>query len=657
MKLSKVRIKNYRLLIDTELDVDQKTTLIVGRNNTGKTSFFECIIKLLNNSSQNCSFNFDDYPISKRRSLIDSFSSFIKNEHSFDKLRENFKPISIEFLVDYSEDGIEDSLGALSPFIIDVDSDIDTALIRVEYKLLEDQQRIRRILKLESINNGTSSFDNDLRDAIKENFHRLFEMKVYAVNPSHPEEVQLKKLSELKELFPCYVIQAERRLGEDELKNDSLSELITEFFEMNQEDLPDSLNEDIKNLREIASNANKNLQKETEGILNKLVKNAVVFGYPNEEELHLKVTTNLSIDEQLKNKTQLSYTNGTDEEQLPSSHNGLGYKNLIKMMFLLSAFSKKMSKFEKSCIPLLFIEEPESHMHPQMQQTFALHLEVFMNSISGRGVQTFISSHSPHFANSTDFSKIRYAQRIKDHVIYKNLNTFANKDPKNIDFIKKYLCLTKCDLFFADKVILIEGTSERLLLPDMIAKCDLAGEFDSRTNKLTSQYYSLIEVGGAWAHKFIGFMEFLDVPCLIITDLDPLKNGKSSLVCEGETTSNETIKWWIRQHKGIAEDDTRMITLNEIKELSSEGKTRGKCHIEFQTEEKGLYGKSFEEAIRNVNRTHYQLKEDIVEEELRFTGKCKPEFALKLIYECKDYVIPDYIKSGLKWLNDQLVFE
>ena len=43
MRLSKIKIRNYRLLIDAELEVDSKTTLIVGRNNTAKTSCFECI--------------------------------------------------------------------------------------------------------------------------------------------------------------------------------------------------------------------------------------------------------------------------------------------------------------------------------------------------------------------------------------------------------------------------------------------------------------------------------------------------------------------------------------------------------------------------------------------------------------------------------------
>lgn len=151
-----------------------------------------------------------------------------------------------------------------------------------------------------------------------------------------------------------------------------------------------------------------------------------------------------------------------------------------------------------------------------------------------------------------------------------------------------------------------------------------------------------------------------------LTDLDSVadrtnKDGKvvkkSVVVSQGETTSNETIKWWIRRNKGLPEDDTSKIDLTEIISMTPGDKTRGKCHIEFQTAENGLCGHSLEEAIRNVNRKHYNLGDSISEEKLEFKGKSKTDFALNLIYECANYCVPDYIKSGLKWLNDQKVLE
>lgn len=370
--------------------------------------------------------------------------------------------------------------------------------------------------------------------------------------------------------------------------------------------------------------------------------------------------------DQIKNQTKLSYISGTANESLPSSHNGLGYKNLIKMEFLLAAFAKDVEKRGVACIPLLFIEEPESHMHPQMQTAFASYLEKFLGKLSTVQIQTFLTSHSAHIANTMEFAKVRYAQKSNDGVIYKNLNTFAQANPNNVDFIRKYLTLTKCDLFFADKAIFVEGASERLLLPDMIEKCEKSREFGHCKYPLSAQYYALIEIGGAYAYKFIPFIEFLGVPCLILTDLDSVADRKgrggkivkkSVVVSEGETTSNETIKWWVRKNKGLPDNDTSKIGLSEIISMTADDKTRGKCHIEFQTTEKGLCGHSLEEAIRNVNRKHYNLGNRISEKKLEFTGKSKTDFALDLIYKYSDYCVPDYIKSGLKWLNDQRVLE
>ena len=662
MRLSKIKIKNYRLLIDAELEVDSKTTLIVGRNNTAKTSCFECIGKVLAGTP----FSFNDYPLSKRENLYANITSFMAKEITFEELYERLEPISIEFLVDYALDDPEDNLGALSPFIIDVDVDTTTALIRTEYKLKADEKSVWKILEPSYYENGNFTPADDVHNAIISNFNKLFEITIYAINPKNPEETQIKKHKELAELFPFHIIQAERRLGEDGTQDNSLSSLISDFFDMSEDELDPNVAEKVKELRAIVENANKNVQQQSDNILSDLVSNAVGFGYPNGEELQLGVTTQLSIDDQIKNQTQLSYTAGTGKERLPSTYNGLGYKNLIKMEFLLATFAKKVEKCGDACIPLLFIEEPESHMHPQMQHAFAEYLEAFLARITSVGIQTFLTSHSAHIANTMVFSKIRYAQKTKAGVIYKNLNTFAQENASNTDFIRKYLTLTKCDLFFADKAIFVEGASERLLLPDMIDKCAKAGEFDSREYKLPAQYYALVEIGGAYAYKFIPFAEFLGIPCLILTDLDSVSgqkgaNGriyyKSVPVSCGETTSNETLKWWVRKIKGLSAEDNTQIALTDITSMSPADKTRCKCHIEFQTTENGLCGHSLEEAIRNVNRAHYELGDTPTEDDLEFSGKSKTDFALNLICECEDYAIPAYIKDGLVWLNDQRVLE
>lgn len=660
MQLKRIRITNYRLLVDAELDVDPQITLIVGRNNTAKTSCFELIKRVLDGVP----FIYNDYPLSKRDSFHNHIESYMKKEIDFETLCNTLDTISIEFLVDYSIDDPYAHLGALSPFIIDVDENISTALIRAEYRVKPDEKALWNALESSFYNNGSYSPTDDAREKTISYFSNIFDLTIYAVNPRNPKEKQIKTHKELRELFPIQLIPAERLLGEDGTRNSSLSSLISDFFNPSDDELDPVIIEKVKELRQVIEYANKSVQHKSDEILSDIVNKAIGFGYPNKEELQLGVITRLCIDEEVKNQTELSYTLGSSKERLPSTHNGLGYKNLIKMEFLLATFAKIVEKCGQSCIPLLFIEEPESHMHPQMQQAFADYLESYLKKTSSVGIQTLLSSHSAHIANTMPFSKIRYAQKTANGVIYKNLNIFTQGNKDNVIFIQKYLTLTRCDLFFADKAILVEGASERIMLPDMIQKCSQEGMFSSRKYELPAQYYSIIEVGGAYAYLFIPFMEFLGIPCLIITDIDPVankicKDGKKHLcsvvVSKGETTSNETIKWWYK-HITKNHDDAK-VPFDQIMKLSATEKTINKCHIEYQTTERELCGHSFEESIRNVNRSFYGLGEMPTEEELEFDKKSKTDFALNLILNCEHYTIPSYIKTGLVWLNEQTVLE
>ena len=128
------------------------------------------------------------------------------------------------------------------------------------------------------------------------------------------------------------------------------------------------------------------------------------------------------------------------------------------------------------------------------------------------GVQTCAlrSTHSSHIVAESGFECIRYFDISEPVLEVKNLSDFkrmqeeedgkAAKTRGTIEFLQQYMSLNRCDMFFADKIILIEGTVERLLLPEMI---------DRDAKELQSQYISIIEVGGAYAHNFKNLIEFL----------------------------------------------------------------------------------------------------------------------------------------------------
>ena len=149
-------------------------------------------------------------------------------------------------------------------------------------------------------------------------------------------------------------------------------------------------------------------------------------------------------------------------------------------------------------------------------------------------------------------------------------------------------------------------------------------------------------------------MQFLELPCLILTDIDSVDNtNKKSLVKDGVSTSNATLKWLYKQ----VHSHTNKVPLSDLRKFTSKDKTQKKCHIEFQVEEDSLCGRSLEESIINVNRDIFKLKAPVNEESIKFTSKSKTEFAFDLICNNPNYKIPKYIKDGLIWLNDQKVLD
>jgi predicted ATP-dependent endonuclease of OLD family len=114
----------------------------------------------------------------------------------------------------------------------------------------------------------------------------------------------------------------------------------------------------------------------------------------------------------------------------------------------------------------------------------------------------------------------------------------------DVSFLHQYLTLTKCDLFFADKAVLVEGTTESLLVPKIARQI----RCDTGSAQLASQYMAVLEIGGAYAHKFFALLDFLELPALIVTDIDSVGTDKKACtVEEGVHTSNSCIKGWFSE--------------------------------------------------------------------------------------------------------------
>ena len=465
----------------------------------------------------------------------------------------------------------------------------------------------------------------------------------------------------MREVFIYKKISAER--GLDELESYSkkpIGQVMERIFQNDILQFENNINDKINKLKEYVEEESSKAQDAINSLLEEIIKKMIRFGYPTAEDLQLKATTQIMLKDNIINDTDLEYSLSGDDETLPSTHNGLGYKNLIKIVFLLQEFAQEITKNSLSSIPLLFLEEPEAHMHPQLQTVFVKYISEVLEGFSGNKIQIVISTHSSYIANTVPFQQVRYLKRLKDYVIFKNLSDFYEscqtdeEQRNNLNFLHKYMTISRCDLYFCDKAILVEGTTERLLIPDMITKCDNAGLFKDKVPSLTSQYCSIIEVGGAYAHRFFEFIDFLGIPTLILTDIDFVNSkGNKCLKGNARRTSNATIMRWCRDKLNIAFSKT--VKIDDVyKLISGNLLTNGFRHIEFQKEEQGYHARSLEEAIMNVNRSLYHI--DASETNFSFDSKLekKTDFSLQLLADdlFYNYKVPSYIVDGLVWLNN-----
>jgi predicted ATP-dependent endonuclease of OLD family len=393
------------------------------------------------------------------------------------------------------------------------------------------------------------------------------------------------------------------------------------------------------------------------------------------------------------------YGIGATDHTLPESYNGLGYMNLISMIFeikiLLHEFQKEKNE-KPSDINLLFIEEPEVHTHPQMQRIFIKNIKTLLQNGfvredgESRKLQTMLSTHSSYIVSESDFEDIKYFKRTPEGVLSKNLKELRDEygaESAYYKFLKQYLTLHRSELFFADKAIFIEGDTERILLPAMMKKID-QDDIKRETQEdlepslpLLSQNVSIIEVGGRHFDIFDKFINFVGIKTLIVTDIDSVKaikkedkNGKEIItypkcpVSEGCKTDNQTINYFFSK-----------IEFSALRNLGFKQKIfsfedglncfeGGNLACIYQIEENNYHARSFEDAFINVNGDFIAVNnfEDLKTKnaqaspyELAGAIKKKSSFATDILLNSKEdnaeefsnWNIPAYIREGLQWLK------
>ena len=134
MRLEKIKIRNFRLLSEIELVLEEKSTVIVGRNNSGKTSLTELFRRLLGDSTP--SFRLEDFSLAAHEGFWKAFQAR-EQKRSDDEIRKQFPTIEVKLTIGY--DKAAANLGVLSDCIIDLDPGCEQALVQIRYALREGE--------------------------------------------------------------------------------------------------------------------------------------------------------------------------------------------------------------------------------------------------------------------------------------------------------------------------------------------------------------------------------------------------------------------------------------------------------------------------------------------------------------------------------------
>ena len=720
MKIQSIHIRNFRKLKNCQIDFGEKETVFVGANNSGKTSAISAIVWFLKSNEK---FTLKEFTASNWALIDELGDKWLAKDPIDDTLLgshqwDDIVP-SLDIWIDVA-DGEQYKVNHLIPSLSTWDGKKvgvrgqyvpkDVTTLYSAYKEAKGKALALQATEEWEKASSPNLFPINLCDFLGKgsNLKDYFDVKYYIIDPAiepadedkvQPTPDEALDNNPLEELIRVDTILASRDFSDPEGQSDSdidtLSKQFQKYYSSSNSEEEVLTPSDLELVSGIAK-ANETYDAKLTKTFETPVKELRNINYPGFQNPEIKICSKIQIEEAIKHDSAVQFAiQGMVELALPEKYNGLGYRNLISIYLKLMDFREKWLKTlseGKNIEPihLVFVEEPEAHLHAQAQQVFvkkafeALCNNQVIKDHPWLKTQLVLSTHSNHVVNELDLNCMRYFRRVTDaddkipvsNVI--NLSSTFGAEDETEQFVTRYIRLTHCDIFFADAVILVEGPAEKILVPSFLTKADL-----------DSYYISVIEVNGRHAHSFRSLIDKIGIPTLIVTDIDATETiadaGKEKQVSvitakgKGYKTGNPSVQNWL----------PGKVLIDDLMALDGKEKTVDNVRIAFQTpisvkwnKEKEEYTEicpyTFEDALIFTNLELFRqdglkkmgtittianlLKKNTsavdlqkaIFAKLESKGSFKKaDFAISLLYK-KDFyeiIAPAYIQEGLEWVK------
>ncbi|QDB82794.1 ATP-dependent nuclease [Acinetobacter pittii] len=473
MYIKKLSIAGYRCFSESfEINFREGLNVIVGENGAGKTTIINAFRQLfIDTESGSYSVTSDDFNKPFENEAVSS---------------ESFK-IKVDF----------DNLQGTEPLAFLNWSDASNNVI-LNLEVVNKELRGRYKKTFWGGNSKASQFDTELFDKI----HCIYlpplrDAESKLVNGRQSRLSKLLKFIEAEKLKECKKLKTQHPL---EVKVKEFNETLIDDEKLSIKQANQLISDHL--LEAIGKNFSQSTRIQfVENDFIKIVENLRLIFFP-------KLST-------------------TDADQFRDlCQNSLGYNNLLYIASILAELTLTAVVEEDSFYRLLLIEEPEAHLHPQLQVRLLNHLEKVATE---NNVQVIVTTHSTVMASSINLNKIIHLSKGENPRATPLAECDLNEN--SINFLNRWLDITKSNLLFASGVILVEGIAEQMIIPELAKTILKSNSIDN----LEDYGVSVINLNGIYFNHFMGLycniQGIKDVPdqnglnipvrCAGITDLDP----------------------------------------------------------------------------------------------------------------------------------------